>query len=120
MISVEGASLIAQVFPVGFIVLALEARILRVDPSDILGLRISKIVTAALGYVGLIGGITVVGFCVYAVSESRPLSEGESWGAWIFGTALSIAVSSQLGLMYLDKVIPPRRTKATDSQNSAS
>ena len=103
MISVEGAAVIAQVFPVGILVIALE--ISRVE-TILAASRtaFAMLVVFALGLiVTLVLGLDAVQICIRAVSTDKPVTGAEAVIVGIAGQLLIAAVGTLLTLLILQR-----------------
>ncbi|ROP63462.1 hypothetical protein EDF55_2216 [Curtobacterium sp. ZW137] len=101
-ISVDGAGLLAQVLPVGILLLVIEARVLANFPRK--RIKWSGYNHASRQFCGIIGMLNVpsVFFCVQAVSRNEPVVGLQSGIVWVTGTLLagaSIALLADLAFL---------------------
>lgn len=92
MISIEGAGLLAQVLPVGLLIIAVERRALGPEPYP----RGRRYALAGWWTLYVVMGLTVAAsiistmLCVIAVSQSEPLEGVSAWIVTVSGIALAL------------------------------
>lgn len=105
MINVEGAALIAQVYPVGVVLLVLESGRLR--PRKPIDTTFRAVRFAFMGFVqmaALIGALVSVALSVIAVVEERPLQVWETIVVVLSGLALFAFSVNFAGEVLVDTV----------------
>lgn len=105
MISSDGAQLIAQVVPVGLLIIALEARQVRRTELWV------RVLLAFGGILAVVPGVLAVAICVMWVSDGRVI-EG-SWAGFVGYGASAVYVLATFVLIQLVTqllVVSPDRT----------
>lgn len=101
MISVDGASVLAQVLPVGILLVALELRRVQFYAGRRFMTVLMRIGGAAL-FATVVACVQAVVLCVTSVATGRPLDGFAAVFVWVSATALSICVQLLLAIIVAD------------------
>jgi hypothetical protein len=104
MISVDAAGVLAQLIPVGLLVLALEGRVLRIDADAGRVYRGWQILVASVSGIALVLGISAISLCVISVASNVPLDGGKSVFVAVAGYILANAVGFVLGTAFANQI----------------
>jgi hypothetical protein len=101
MISVDGAGLLAQILPVGVVILALDARVLSIASMD-RSYRARLMFVAGLSVVGTLISMASIVMCVGSVASSVPIVGWQAtvvgFGSYCLAGAVSAVVGSSLSV----------------------
>jgi hypothetical protein len=104
MINLDAAALIATVYPIGILVIAVEARATSGRPASSRSERILRVLLGVVQVVTLVGAIGSTAACVNAVVLGNPLEGFTAWLVIASGVGLELVASFVLLWLVYEKV----------------